>query len=218
MFVENRRAILGLFLVLIGGLVLLENLHLIEIPYWLISWKTLLIGIGVFNLIIGNRTPGIVLTALGGLFLVRDFYYLDFRDLWPIGLIIVGLAFIFRQRNGNKVSAGHNDRYFDVLNIFGGGNQIVSSPHFEGGRITSIFGGSEVYLSEASPSGVPVIEVFTMFGGSEIIIPAEWNAKVQVTAILGAFEDKRINRSNDPDAPTVIIKGFIMFGGGEVRN
>ncbi|MFT7020739.1 MAG: putative membrane protein [Cyclobacteriaceae bacterium] len=104
------------------------------------------------------------------------------------------------------------------MNIFGGGNQIVSSPSLQGGRITSIFGGSEVDLRQSKAESGAIIEVTTIFGGSDITVPPDWKIKNQVTAILGGFEDKRTNISHDDDAPVIVIKGLTLFGGGEIKS
>ena len=94
----------------------------------------------------------------------------------------------------------------------------MTSPMMEGGRITSIFGGSEVDLTKAKALPGATIDVLTLFGGSEIRVPADWKIKIEVTAILGGFEDKRTDLSHDDDAPVVVIKGLTMFGGGEIKS
>ena len=220
MIQKNRRALLGLFLVAIGLFILLDNLNILpRMPWWLYRWYTLLIVIGVFNLLVGNRTPAFILVTIGVIFLLDDAYlYFDWGDLWPVVLIIVGLAFIFRQRAKALGESTIDDNFFEALNIFGGGNQKVTSHRLEGGRITSIFGGSEVDLTEAKPVEGAKIEVFTMFGGTEIIVPDDWNVKVEVAAILGGFEDKRKTQPSSDNSPTILIKGLTLLGGGEVKS
>jgi len=212
----NRRAILGLLLVITGILLLLENLRLIPgLPYWLFTWPMILVGLGILNLISGNRTAAIILIGIGTLFILQDIYYIRFKDYWPVILIIVGLAFIFRQKSESRGST-LNDDYFDALNIFGGGNQRIASHKLRGGKITSIFGGSEIDLSESKPVSGSVIDVFTMFGGAEIKVPNDWNVKIEVTSILGGFSDKRKNVSISESSPVVVIKGTTLLGGGEI--
>ncbi len=196
----------------------MDNLHILpRMPWWLFTWQMLLIAIGLFNLLVGNRGPAIVLIAIGAIFLLDDLYYFDWGDLWPIILVVIGLVFIFRQRSGNWANRTTDENYFDSLNIFGGGNQKITSHKLEGGKITSIFGGSEVDLREAKPVDGATIEVFAMFGGSSIIVPQDWNVRVEVAAILGGFEDKRTIVKVE-NAPTVVIKGTVILGGGDVKS
>jgi predicted membrane protein len=216
----NRRALLGIFLVFVGVFFLLENMNLLpDLPYWLFTWPMILIVIGVFNLIAGNRQAAIILFAIGGFFLIKDIFYLDWRQWWPIVLIIIGVSFIFRQRAMKQLDDASpiNDNYFDALNIFGGGNQKVLSENLQGGKITSIFGGSEVDLREAKVHKNATIEVFSLFGGGDIIVPKDWTVKTEVVAILGGFSDARTNLGGG-DGPVVVIKGMVIFGGGEVKS
>ena len=99
----NRRAILGVFLIVLGAFFLLDNFGILPpLPWWVISWQMLLIAIGVFNLITGNRSAAVILMAIGGVFLFSEFYPFRFRDWWPLILVIIGISFIFRQKSTAK--------------------------------------------------------------------------------------------------------------------
>ena len=217
---ENRRAVVGLFLVLVGVLFLLNNLDLIpRLPWWIYeyTWQWIFIGLGVFIFIAGNRSGGFIFAGIGTFFLLKEHYYLNMRDFWPIILIIIGLSFIFRHRR-LTASKEISEDYFEAMNIFGSGNQIVSSLSLQGGRVTSIFGSSEVDLRQSKAQPGATIEVQTIFGGCDLMVPPDWKVKNEVTSILGGFEDKRTNLSHDENAPVVVIKGLTMFGGGEVKS
>ena len=72
--VSNKRVMFGLFLIVLGVFWILVKLDIIP-ETWddiLISWKMLLIGIGVFSLIGGNKTAGTILIVIGGFFMVPD--------------------------------------------------------------------------------------------------------------------------------------------------
>ncbi len=59
-----------------------------------------------------------------------------------------------------------------------------------------------------------------VFGGSKIIVPQDWDVKVEVSAVFGGFTDKRIKSPEiERDlSRTLIIKGIAIFGGGELTN
>ena len=217
---NSRRALAGIFIVVVGVVLLLFNLRLIPYElYFLKSWQMLLIAIGVFNFLNGKRTPAIILVSVGAFFLMEEFGPYDLRDFWPVIIIAIGVAFIFRKkgiRSGNEKS----EHFFDDVNIFGGGDKQFTSQQLEGGRVTNIFGGSSIDLRDSRPVvGETIeIEVFTMFGGCDILVPEDWRVKIEAVSIFGGFNDERRAPETHEDSPSVIIKGFTMFGGGELKN
>ncbi len=216
MIQKNSKAILGIFLVLIGVVLLLDNLRILpRLPWWIYEWYTVMIVIGILAFFLGNRTAAVVFGGLGLAFMLQDLFYFSWRDFWPIILIIIGVSFFFR-RQLNTTGSITNENYFDSVNIFGGGNQKILSHKLEGGKVTTIFGGAEIDLRESKPVSGATIEIFTMFGGLELFVPEDWNIRVDVTSIFGGFEDHRKN-STDENAPLVIIKGATIFGGGEIK-
>ena len=117
-------------------------------------------------------------------------------------------------------SSNIDNDYLDELAIFGGGDKIITSDNFRGGRVTTIFGGSDIVLlhSQLAP-GVNEIEVFSMFGGWTLRVPPNWQVKSEVVAIFGAVSDKRYIPDSvvKDNTRQLIIKGFVMFGGGEIK-
>jgi len=58
-----------------------------------------------------------------------------------------------------------------------------------------------------------------VFGGTTIVVPNDWNIVMNVTSIFGGFSNKSVK---DPNANvdlsrTLIIKGLVVFGGGELK-
>lgn len=94
----------GLFLLLIGGVLLLDQMGF-PLPDWLFSWHVLLIALGIFIGLRHNfRGAGwLIMIAVGGIYLIQD-YYPDMhlhRFIWPGVLIFVGLLIILRPGRGN---------------------------------------------------------------------------------------------------------------------
>lgn len=229
--VSNKRILFGLFLIALGVFWILVKLDVIP-DTWndvLISWKMLLIGIGVFSMIGGNRTSGTILIVIGGFFMIPDIVFIpeELRRIgWPLLIIGIGVALLLTYRKGSGVPENMNGNkcsvdYFDEFVIFGGREVFVNSNNFFGGKITSIFGGAEYDLrqSRLSENGA-VIESVCVFGGSGFKVPPDWSVKNEVTAIFGAFEDKRGMTAHDvitDNSKTLVIKGFCAFGGVEVK-
>lgn len=234
----DKRILAGALLIIAGGLLFLETFNLVSfsLAYYIFSWKTLLIGIGI--ILLSNherRTTGYILIGLGVAFWLPSIvdYNVRFSQVFfPLILIAVGMI-ILTRRGKYKGSPGfgkkipNNDKtdemgmdYLDDISILGGGNKRIQSQNFKGGRITAIFGGSEFDFKNAviSEEGC-VIDVFTMFGGSKLIVPEDWQVKSDILSLFGGFGDKRAIRPSDIDPKkTLMLKGFVMFGGIEIKN
>jgi len=193
----------------------------------ILSWPMLLIAFGVLNLVRRAYSPGFILTAIGLFFLTPRIMEVpeDFtRNFWPFVMIVIGIFIILHRHRPHhhqrwESQKSTNDS-MDESAIFGGKDISIVNDNFTGGKITSIFGGSKINLLYSKPAPGCVIEVETVFGGTKLIVPEDWNIKVEVSSIFGGFEDRRspsvISRS-DPNK-TVVIKGSCIFGGGEITS
>jgi len=243
---SDKRLYFGIILIGMGFILILEKLNLIpdSLVDILISLPMLLIVIGAFSYIGGNQRAGFLLMLVGGIFMLPKFLDDDSERLlrnmtFPLILVAVGLAMLFRQRDGfnsskfsfNKpvptvpgvripIDTSHNT--FDDFVIFGGREIFINSQAFAGGKATSIFGGMEFDLRKANmgPNGA-VIDCVSVFGGCGFKIPMDWNVRNEVTTLFGAFTDKRGDTFNeryyDP-SKTIVIKGVSIFGGVEIKH
>lgn len=230
----NRTLGLGLLIIAIGLGFLFRQMDVFSsrTEDIVFSWQMLLILIGMFSLFFGeNKTTGFILIIVGGFFLLPEIFSLPYnfrRTFWPMLLILLGLFILsrsglFRRRNEDQTTLSSDTglNYIDEVNIFSGSDRKISGVKLRGGKITSIFGGSELDLTEAELStGTNVIEVFYMFGGSSITVPQDWHVINQVTAVLGAFADKRKHLPGQQQSPekTLVLRGLVIFGGGEVKS
>jgi hypothetical protein len=178
-----------------------------------------------------------------------DLFEDDSRLFVYLILIVIGLSLLFRSGSnfGRGFRSRHglwNDRgdrnvsvnspentadadaeysdtdYIDEVAIFGGGEKIITSNNFRGGKVTALFGGVDLILLNAKlAQGTHQLEVFAMFGGWTLRIPSHWHVKSEVVAIFGGVSDKRYIGPDTVKDNTrqLVIKGFVMFGGGEIK-
>ncbi len=106
----------------------------------------------------------------------------------------------------------------DIVSIFSGVKKRVLSKQFQGGDITCVFGGAEVNLTNADFISPIVLDVTMIFGGTKLIVPANWELRSEVAAIFGGIDDKRPQPSVSVPEKTIIVKGTLMFGGVEVNS
>lgn len=215
---SHKRAIIGIIFVIIGSIFLLDNLGFdIEIPYYLFSWPAILVVLGIVNLLSGNSRAAFILIGLGTIFYLNHFNIIEIRTFWPVILIVIGLSFILRKKVRPKHITEADDNFFDEVAIFGGTEKKYISDNLQGGKVTNIFGGSEIDLRGSKAQDGAVIEIFCMFGGVELMLPEDWKVNMGTTAIFGGLSDSRKSISSNATT-TVHIKGFVMFGGGEIKN
>jgi predicted membrane protein len=227
----RSRAILGIVLLFIGGALIANQFEIIpfRIRDVIFSWQAILILIGVVMISRRDKNfTGFILIGIGAFFMVPDFFDLPFeyRGLfWPVALVLIGLLLIFRSSrifgsfDGSRNVTGFADDYIDDVNIFGGHNRKINSMTFRGGKITSAFGGGTYDLTSAQLApGINVLDQVTIFGGSKLIVPTDWDVKLEVVAIFGGFTDKRgkLPIQTSISEKKLIIRGVAIFGGGEI--
>ena len=229
---NNKRIVIGLVLITLAGLLFADNFDVLPWNWerYIFNWQMILIVIGLISLAKNeSRTTGFILIAVGGFFLAAKFLDFPFgvRQLfWPVILLAIGLIIIFKQKSHHHHTFSGSqemtsDDFIDDVAIFGGSEQKVKSRNFKGGKLTNIFGGSSFDMLDAQLApGRNIFDVFCVFGGSKFIIPADWKVKVEVTAIFGGFADKRksISTSETSFDRELIVKGLVLFGGGEIKN
>lgn len=232
----HGKSFFGLVLILFGVLILLENLNLIDgrLAEIIFSVPMFLILIGIMIFLNSNRRGfALVVASIGVLLLIPEFYpsvELDFGMIVAIFFIIAGANVFFRHK---KIESKFRERFFskheemvnqdllDEIAIFGGGEKKIVNDNFKGGRITTVFGGNEIDLTDCKlTEGTSVIDVFTMFGGVELHVPSNWKIKHDVIPIFGGFS--QAGRKSRPeeisDTSTLFIKGIVIFGGVEVKS
>ena len=96
--ISNKRIITGGIFLVIGSVLLLDNLHLfnIRIPWYFFTWQMFLILFGVFIIAAREKLGvGLTLITIGGVFLIAEINYWNFWDvfnLWPVIFILIGIS------------------------------------------------------------------------------------------------------------------------------
>ena len=234
----------GVFILLIGVAAFIR-VAMPDLPAALFSWKTFLIALGIF---IGAKHgfrggTWLILILIGTAFLLRDFYpdWEIRRYIWPSVIIVIGAFLIFRPRRGgwskeiwdekkkaasaqgvtllDEEETWSQDDYVDTTSIFGGAKKNILSKDFKGGDVVNIFGGTELNLAQADIKGTAILEITTVFGGTKLIVPSNWEVKSEAVTIFGGLEDKRNMQTiiNNSDK-ILVLKGTVLFGGIEIKS
>jgi hypothetical protein len=233
------RLVWGLVLLAVGVLFTLDNLGIAEASHILRWWPLLALAWGVmcwFGL--GCRCKPVV----GGLWLVigtvallhnLDLVRLSLEDLFPLFLIVAGGAIVLRSFRrsrrrdagagpasgpGGAGGGGGDVTQINLFSFLHGSERKIVTPAFAGGEASAILGGLTLDLRGSSlAGGRAVVDVFAMWGGIELILPAGWRVVGRVSPLLGAYLDA-MPPVTDPAAPTLELRGIALMGGVDVRS
>jgi predicted membrane protein len=234
---QTARIFIGVGLILLGILYFLREVDVIgtHINDIIFSLPTFVLIIGVV-LFVNSRRKSLayLLMALGAAGMIIKSFNLDYSAfVVPVILLALGFYIIYRhvekqreaELGGNMANlrSKYNSEYdvIEEVSVFGGSKKIINSNNFRGGNITIIFGGSEIFLRDCQLSdGENVLDIFVIFGGCDLTVPNNWNVKIDVISLFGGFSSKKYNYTKVDDVDenkTLIIKGLVLFGGGEVK-
>jgi len=227
----DRRAILGIILVILGIIVLADNLNLFSFSIFdlVFSFPMILIVIGILSLNHKkNIALGYVLIGFGVILMMPKMLHIPFdyhRLFMPAVFVTIGLLILFRKKKDHNIFSNEPNQsssdYLDEVNVFGGSERKITTKTFKGGKITSIFGGSTYDMIDSElAEGKNVIDVVNIFGGTKMLIPADWKIHVEVVSIFGGFADKRkkYTDASFDSGKELHITGVVIFGGGEIKN
>lgn len=225
----TSQALLGVMAICLGVLFFLDNLDIINFRHALPFWPLALFVIGVVKICDSTNRNGVfvgaALAGAGVLMLLNrlGFLYISWRSLWPLALILLGVAVLLRPATRRDVATVNLDKdavdreeYLDVTAILGGFQRRVTTAHLRGGEITAVMGGCELDMRSASIDGEAVIHIFAVMGGITIKCPVDWTVVLEGTPILGGFDEKT---APPPDnSKRLIVRGYAIMGGVEIRN
>lgn len=213
------RIVTGVIIIAIGVGFLLDTLNIFEFSEIAKDWWPLAV-IGVGALMFFNETSrswAFFLTLLGVALQVRELGFTDINPwqlLWPLVIIFVGLSLLVRRGLHRKVSKAERD---DLTAILGGTDQRSTADDFKGSKVTAVMGGVKLDLRKATIKKEATIEVFSFWGGIELIVPRDITVRNQTSAILGGVEDKTEQESGK-NAPVLYITGDVIMAGVEIKN
>ncbi|MES2106472.1 MAG: DUF5668 domain-containing protein [Pseudomonadota bacterium] len=227
---NQSRVFFGAFIIIIGALALLNNLHIFDTSDILPFWPLVFVGFGVMKLYQARHTSAyilggvLVLVGSGMILQHMGIMYFRWRDWWPAFVIFAGVMMLSRglygkqwraHREGVELVPGDNTS-IDVVAVMSGHNLKSDSQAFKGGDILAIMGGVELDLRQASILSEATISVFAMWGGIVIKVPTDWSVVMNGTPILGGMDDKTVPPMNA--GKRLVITGEAIMGGVEIKN
>ena len=218
----------GIVLIVVGLIIGGDALGITNINIFFDGWWTLFIIVPCFiGLFKENEKTGNVIGLLIGIALFLGCQdIINFDLIWklalPTVLVIIGLSIIFKDTLGGKVNeeikklnekrSGANT----YCATFSGQKVKFDKEPFTGADLTAVFGGVECDLRNAIIESDVVINVSSIFGGIDILVPSNVKIKTKSTSIFGGVENKS-NTNGEENTHTIYVNGTAIFGGVEIK-
>lgn len=215
--------------IIFGG----NALGLFNLDIFFDGWWTLFIIVPSVVSLITDRDKimslGFIAVGVILLLAAQDVFSYDvaWKVILAVFLVAVGLSIIiksvFHNKNDQEVAqkiaeAEQDGKTMDSqFAVFSGTDRVYKDEIFNGSNISAIFGGVKLDLRHAKFNNDTVIKAFALFGGIDIIIPADVQVKLKSGFIFGGFSDER-KEPSDKGRHVIYIDAAGAFGGVTVTD
>lgn len=218
----------GCLLVVVGFVFGLNALDITNINIFFDGWWTLFIIVPCFIDLFKDKdkTGNIIGLVIGVCLLLSCQGLFDFSIIIklfiPAILVFLGLSIIFRDTFNKKTKEKINelnkntDKGNEFTATFGVNDINFDNQTFEGCSLSSVFGGINCDLRDATIKNDSVINISSIFSGVTILVPEDVNVKVTSTPIFGGVSDERKKKKHD-NKVTLYISATCLFGGVEIK-
>jgi predicted membrane protein len=231
----------GLVILTLGVLWTLDNSGILDAGNIIDFWPLAVIAFGVFKMAGAGmaRRPlaGMIWVLIGAAFAIDSLgiFRWDLSDAWPVFLILIGGMIVWKSLRGPRGRRGVVEVHvlgaertadaggppeadtFSCVAVWAGVDRKATSQTLKGGDFTAVMGGGELDLRAARPvEGGAEVEVLVIMGGLDVYVPEDWNVINDVQVVMGAVEDNR-KIGVPPGDRTLVLKGFVMMGGVEIK-
>ena len=227
------RLIVGLAIALFGLVLVLDRLNLVVADQALRLWPAVIVAIGALMYTQSRRTGGvngIIVMIVGGWLLLNTLGILRVRFwemFWPMVLIGIGSVLVMQamRRRTREASGADADDTLNVFVVMGGMKRTSTAQHFRGGEITTVMGGAQLDLRQATipPGEEAALDIFAIMGGCEVVVPSSWTVVTPIVPIMGGIDDKRLPSLPGAEgiggkaAPRLVLRGLLLMGGIEIK-
>ncbi len=132
-----------------------------------------------------------------------------------LAVMIIALILKTRMRSwGDEESDS-----VELVCIMDGLDFASHASEFSGGSVFTMMGGSEIDLRRVKLADHGAfLQVRTIMGGTEIVVPEGWRVLLDGTALAGVNEKSLNDPDLPPDAPTLELDARTYFGALEISH
>lgn len=213
---------IGTVLVTLGVLGVLDATDVLDFGTTLGDWWPIaVIGVGLTAMLTQKHVslgPAVV-SAIGLVLLADRQGWTTGNLLWPVLLLLVGVAVLAGLRTLHTADHHDTDDIGVPVALFGGTKVRSRAEHLTRASVSAVFGGAVLDLRDAHIDDEASVDAFALFGGVEILVPRGWRVSMGGLPFFGGYDDNTERETaNALDAPVLKVNATALLGGVEVRN
>ncbi|HZX58563.1 MAG TPA: LiaF domain-containing protein [Mucilaginibacter sp.] len=109
--------------------------------------------------------------------------------------------------------------YLQSTAVFSGIKKTILSKDFKGGKVSNIFGSTELDFTNADLTGTAMLDISQAFGEVTITVPTDWRIEADLSQLMAVVDDFRNNTYLAKNSDKVLIlKGISFCGNVEIMN
>lgn len=211
----------GILIVIFGIGLLLQQFDLFDFTTILANWWPIFfILVGIIQIWTNGMQaiiPALIFLIVGIMLFIHIWIEFNlWQILWPFLLIMFGLSIIFSRREWKQALDEADEIH--LTTFLSGIESINGSKNLSGGSVLSVLGGIQLDLRHAQlTENGAVLNVTTILGGVELIVPEDVHVEIKGTPILGGWENKT-NTYGMEKNKTLYINGVALLGGIEIKH
>lgn len=215
--------VVGALLIALGVIYALNVFEVANFEFSLDGWWTLFIILPCLSGLVsgGSRLGSFAELCVGVLLLLAARDVFSFDIVWklvvPIIVVLIGIMFITKSVGSPKETARKSDGGDEVMAVFASQEVDYTLQEMNAAKIGAIFGGIDCNMKNANIADGCTIDLMCVFGGGDILLPDDVIVKSNSFCHFGGISDKRVLNYSAGERKTVIINGFCMFGGADIK-
>lgn len=113
----------------------------------------------------------------------------------------------------------NSEDHLNSTALFSGIKKTILSKDFKGGKISNLFGSTEIDFTNADLHGVAILDISQAFGSTTITVPGDWRIESDLSQLFAVVDDNRNNvyQTNKSDK-VLYLKGLSACASVEIQN
>lgn len=113
----------------------------------------------------------------------------------------------------------NSEDHLNSTALFSGIKKTILSKDFKGGKISNLFGSTELDFTNADLNGIAILDISQAFGSTTITVPGDWRIESDLSQLFAVVDDNRnyVYQTNKSDK-VLYLKGLSACASVEIQN